>query len=166
LVLHAAGEFMAQVEKPCFIYHYGDYDPSGQDAARAIEKGLRQHAGGAEVHFERIAVTQSQIDEWNLPTRPTKQSDSRAKKFGAISVELDAIDPNQLRTLVDDVIARHLPPEKYKTLLEAEKSERKLFKGLAGLVKKLRNGNAPDDDDGELRGAAYGIEHDDDGDAE
>ena len=166
--LHAAGEYMAQVEKPCYVYHFGDFDPSGQDAARAIEKGLRQHAGGAQIHFDRIAVTQSQIDEWNLPTRPTKQSDSRAKKFGAISVELDAIDPNQLRVLVDEVIARHLPTEKYKTLLEAEKSERKLFKGLAGLVKQLRNGKTPVDDASELRGAAYGVEADldDGGDAE
>jgi hypothetical protein len=51
---------------------------------------------------------------------------------------LDAIDPNKLRELVDDVIARHLPPEKYEVLIEAEKSERSLFQGLAGLVKQLR----------------------------
>ena len=124
-------------EKPCFVYHFGDFDPSGQDAARAIEKGLRQHAAGAEIHFERIAVTQRQIDEWNLPTRPTKQSDTRAKTFGSISVELDAINPNKLRELVEEVIARHLPPEQYRVLIEAEKSERKLFQGLAGLVKQL-----------------------------
>jgi hypothetical protein len=103
--LHAAGDYMAAVERPCFVYHFGDFDPSGQDAARAVEKGLRKHAGGAEIHFERIAVTQRQIDEWNLPTRPTKQSDPRAKKFGPVSVELDAINPNKLRELVADVIA-------------------------------------------------------------
>jgi len=35
-------------------------------------------------------VTHEQIEQWNLPTRPTKQSDTRAKKFGsATSVELD-----------------------------------------------------------------------------
>jgi hypothetical protein len=141
--LHSSGEYMAAVKKACFVYHFGDFDPSGQDAARAIEKGLRHHAGSAEIHFERIAVTQRQIDEWNLPTRPTKQSDSRAKKFGPVSVELDAIDPNKLRELVDDVIARHLPPDKYHILIEAEKSERTLFQGLAGLVKQLAQRKAP-----------------------
>jgi hypothetical protein len=145
--LHASGDYMAEVEKPCFVYHFGDFDPSGQDAARAVEKGLRQHAGGAEIHFERVAVTPPQIDDWSLPTRPTKQSDSRAKKFGPVSVELDAIDPNKLRELVEEVITRHLPPDQYRILIEAEKSERKVFQGLAGLVKQLAQRNAPDGGD-------------------
>ena len=143
--LHSSGEYMASVDKPCWVYHFGDFDPSGQDAARAIEKGLRHHATGAEIHFQRIAVTQRQIDEWNLPSRPTKHSDTRAKKFGPVSVELDAIDPNKLRELVEEGIVRHLPPDKYEVLIEAEKSERTLFQGLAGLIKQLaqRNGGAP-----------------------
>jgi hypothetical protein len=33
--------------------------------------------------LKRLAVTEEQIDEWNLPTRPTKRSDSRARSFGA-----------------------------------------------------------------------------------
>ncbi len=142
--LHAAGDYMGAVEKPCFVYHFGDFDPSGQDAARAVEKGLRQHAPGAEIHFDRVAVTPCQIDDWSLPTRPTKQSDSRAKKFGPVSVELDAINPNKLRELVEDVITRHLPPDQYEIQIEAEKSERKLFQGLAGLVKQLAQRGAPD----------------------
>jgi hypothetical protein len=143
--LHSSGEYMASVDKPCFVYHFGDFDPSGQDAARAVERGLRHHAAGAEIHFERIAVTQNQIDEWDLPSRPTKQSDTRAKKFGPVSVELDAIDPNKLRELVEEVIVRHLPTDQYEVLIEAEKSERKLFQGLAGLVKQLAQRNAPDE---------------------
>lgn len=135
--LHSAGEYMEEIEKPCFVYHFGDFDPSGQDAARAVEKGLRQHAPGAEIHFERVAVTQSQIDDWDLPSRPTKVSDSRAKNFGSVSVELDAIDPNTLRSLVDEVISRHLSAEQYEILIEAEKKERDLFVGLADMVKRL-----------------------------
>jgi hypothetical protein len=142
--LHTSGDYMAAVEKPCFVNHFGDFDPSGQDAARAIEKGLRQHARGAEIHFERIAVTQRQIDELNLPSRPTKQSDCRAKKFGPTSVELDAINPNNLRELVEEVIVRHLPLNQYEILIEAEQSERTLFQGLAGLVKQLARRKAPD----------------------
>ena len=142
--LHSSGKYMAAVKKPCFVYHFGDFDPSGQDAARAIEKSLRHHAGNAEIHFERIAVTQRQIDEWNLPSRPTKQSDSRAKKFGPISVELDAIDPNKLRELIEEVIVRHLPAHQYEILIAAEKSERTLFQGLAGLVEQLAQRKAPD----------------------
>src|SRR5262249_17962135 len=39
----------------------------------------------AEINFERIAVTPDQIRDWNLPTRPTKQTDTRAKKFGSVN---------------------------------------------------------------------------------
>ena len=66
-------------------------------------------APDAEISFERLAVTPEQIRAWDLPTRPTKNSDSRSKGFGDISVELDAIAPEQLRDLVRDVIEQHLP---------------------------------------------------------
>jgi hypothetical protein len=39
--------------------------------------------------------------------------------------------------LVEEVVTRHLPPDQYEILIEAEKSERTLFQGLAGLVKQL-----------------------------
>jgi hypothetical protein len=59
-------------------------------------------------------------------------------------IELDAIDPNKLRELVEEVIVRQMPHDQYEVLIEAEKSERTLFQGLAGLVKQLRNGKTDD----------------------
>jgi hypothetical protein len=96
--VHSAAMAIKAKEKPAYIYHFGDLDPSGVDAARDIEAKLRRYAPDAEVHFERPAVTRAQVEEWNLPTRPTKQTDTRAKKFGsATSVELDAIPAHKLR---------------------------------------------------------------------
>jgi hypothetical protein len=46
--------------------------------------------------------------------------------------------------LVEEVVTRHLPPDQYEILVVAEKSERTLFQGLAGLVKQLAQRNAPD----------------------
>src|SRR5262249_49021584 len=119
--------------KPAFIYHFGDLDPSGVDAARDIEAKLRRYAPGAEIHFERPAVTRAQAEDWNLPTRPTKQTDTRAKKFGsATSVELDAIPAQRLRELVRERIERHVDQEQLKILKVAEESERELLKKWAG----------------------------------
>ena len=96
--LHSAAEAINELYVPAFIYHLGDYDPSGVNAGEKIEETLRELAPDAEIIFERIAVTPEQIEEWSLPTRPTKASDSRAKAFGSsISVELDAIAPDLLR---------------------------------------------------------------------
>jgi hypothetical protein len=126
--LHSAAMAIEAKDKPAYIYHFGDYDPSGVDAARDIETKLRRYAPGAEIHFERPAVTREQVDQWNLPTRPTKQSDTRAKKFGsATSVELDAIPAHQLRALVRDCIERHVDQEQLALLRVAEQSERKLL---------------------------------------
>jgi hypothetical protein len=82
------------------------------------------------VDFERVAVLPDQIQAWNLPTRPTKKSDTRSKGFGEISVELDAIAPEQLRRLAQNVIERHLPTEQFNVLKAAEESERNLIGSL------------------------------------
>src|SRR5262249_13142465 len=127
--LHSAAKAIEANGKPAYIYHFGDHDPSGVDAARDIEVKLRRYAPGAEIHFERVAVTPAQITEWNLPTRPTKQTDTRAKKFGSTtSVELDAIPAQKLRQLVRECIERHVDQEQLKILKVAEESERGFLK--------------------------------------
>jgi hypothetical protein len=134
--LYDAAEYIGGLDVPTYIYHFGDYDPSGVNAGEKIEETLRELAPAAEIVFERIAVTPDQIADWSLPTRPTKQQDTRANRFGNISVELDAIEPNRLRSLVQAAIERHLPPDQFKILKVAEQSERE---GLARLIEGLRS---------------------------
>jgi hypothetical protein len=105
--VHEAAEAIEDHEKPAYIYYFGDYDPSGVDIPRKVEAGLREFAPAAEIHFERVAVTPEQIARWNLPTRPTKQTDSRSKDFDGESVEVDAIPPQELRTLAEACITMH-----------------------------------------------------------
>jgi hypothetical protein len=128
--LHNAAEYIGGLDVPAYVYHLGDFDPSGVNAGEKIEETLRELAPDAEIHFERLAVDRPQIWAWNLPTRPTKTTDTRAKNFGDISVELDAIRPDQLRGLVQDAIERHLPPEQFNILKVTEESERQLLASL------------------------------------
>ena len=81
--LHSAADKIRTLERPAYIYHFGDYDPSGVNAGEKIKQTLKEMAPHAEIHFERCAVLPSQIYTWGLPTCPTKQSDSRSKSFGA-----------------------------------------------------------------------------------
>lgn len=129
--LYRSAQDIQRIGKPTFIYHLGDYDPSGQDAARHIEEKLREFAPDSEIHFQRLAVTPKQIHEWNLPTRPTKKTDSRAKSFGDESVELDAIPPGTLRRLVSCAIEDHMPPDELERLRAAEESEREWLSAWA-----------------------------------
>ena len=59
--------------------------------------------------------------------------DTRAKAFGSnLSVELDAIEPNQLRALVQEAIELLVPVEQFEKLKVAEESERDLITRLVG----------------------------------
>jgi len=133
--LHSAAMVIEAKGKPAYIYHFGDLDPSGQDAARDIEAKLRRYAPKAEIHFERVAVTRDQVTEWDLPSRPTKMTDTRAKKFAGTSVELDAIPAKKLRDLVRGCIERHIDQEQLKILRIAEQSERETLGRWAKAMK-------------------------------
>jgi hypothetical protein len=133
--LHSAAEEIAAQGRPTFIYYLGDRDPTGVHIDAKVESELRRYAPNAEIYFERIAVTPEQIRAWNLPTRPTKKTDTRSKTFVGESVELDAIPAALLRALVRDCIERHVDPHKLNTLLVAEESERAYLTQLAAAVR-------------------------------
>jgi hypothetical protein len=59
--LYSAAKAIKAKNKPAYIYHFGDLDPSGRDAARDIEAKLRRYAPDAEIHFECPAVTREQV---------------------------------------------------------------------------------------------------------
>ena len=118
------------IDKPTYIYCLGDYDPSGVDISRNIEKSLREFAPDAEIYFERIAVTPEQIENWGLPTRPTKKSDSRAKRFKGESVESDAIPAKTLKELVANCIERHIDIESLNNTRKVEDAERQSLENV------------------------------------
>ncbi len=84
------------------------------------------------VTFARLAVTEDQIRDWQLPTRPTKSTDSSSAGFTARSVEVDAIRPRVLRQLVEDAITSHINPEALHLHREVEEQERAGLGALAG----------------------------------
>jgi hypothetical protein len=137
--LHEAAVDLSHLGCPIYIYQLGDLDPSGAQAAEAIEKDLRGFAPDTEIHFERIAITPEQIVEFGLQAAlcPTKRTDPRYRWFveryrnvdvlqgGELSSELDAIRPTDLRDFVRKTIERHLP-RKQLDLINARGEQEKL----------------------------------------
>ncbi len=121
--LWSAAETIKAENKPTFLYYFGDCDPSGRDIPRAVEKSLREMSG-ADITFEVVAVTDQQIYEMNLPTRPTKKTDSRSKNFEGESVEVDAIPPKELKRICRSLIEQHISGPELVRHRRIEKAER------------------------------------------
>lgn len=85
-------------DRRAVLLYAGDFDPTGEDIPRAFEDNT-----GLELR--RVALTSAQVDSYGLPSAPGKTSDSRAAGFEArhgrlVQVELEALDPNDLRALL------------------------------------------------------------------
>jgi hypothetical protein len=130
--LYETAEDINDEGNPAAIYNLGDHDPSGVAAWDDIQaKLLRFVSPEITLAFQRIAVTREQIAELDLPTRPTKQSDSRAAKFDGDSVEVDAISSSTLRDLVREAIERNIAQDALRLTRAAERSEREILLRIA-----------------------------------
>jgi hypothetical protein len=122
----------ANYGKQTYIYQFGDHDPSGVLIPQTIERRLGELCEQLDCNppiVQRVALTEAMIDEYDLPTRPTKRSgNSHAANFEGDSVELDALPPSALRDLVRAVIELHVSPEETGALRAAEDSERELLR--------------------------------------
>jgi hypothetical protein len=131
------------------IYYFGDRDPSGVDIDRAVVQGIGESLMALELEgmyetpeeafecnatFERVAVTEHQIEEWRLPTRPTKKTDTRSKGFEGESVEVDAIPSHLLRRLAEDCIEQHVNRYEHEVLQKAEAEERRILEQMAATL--------------------------------
>ena len=112
---------------------YAD-DLAPDDPSRAWLERFPKGVGLVDV--ERLAVSREQIDEYGLPTRPTKTTDTRSRAFmaqyGTGSVELDAIPPDVLRQLVRGAIEQHMDRRKLEQLKMVEQEEREGLQRLLG----------------------------------
>src|SRR5262249_3222224 len=128
----------AGVGKRAFIYQFGDHDPSGVLIPKTIKTRLCQFCMKLDCQppiIERVALAEGQIAAFNLPTRPTKREGNRhAHKFEGDSVELDALPASELRTMVREVIERHISEHDLEILRTAEDSERDLLEAWADRV--------------------------------
>jgi DNA topoisomerase VI subunit A len=134
--------YAARENKETYLYQFGDHDPSGVLIPRVIENRLNEFCEKWDCqppYIERVALTEEQIEEYNLPTRPTKRrGNSHARDFEGDSVELDALPARVLRDLVNDCINSHISIQQLSALRAAEDSEREVLIALGRKASKAR----------------------------
>jgi hypothetical protein len=148
--LYRGGSDIMAYGKETHAYVLSDFDPGGNSIFNSLAHGsknapggLRRFTGGVPVHVHQLALSAEQAKAWNLPTRPVKKTDKRAPKFmalnGDVSVELDAIPPNDLRELVDNAIAQHMDARTLETFKTIERQERLIVEDAVSKAQVVSN---------------------------
>lgn len=123
--------------KPLIVYYIGDYDPAGVMIDVSLERELREHLPeGMALHFERIGINASQIEQYNLPTKPRKKLDKRSPEL-TFTVEAEAMPAQILRDILRDKVESLLPQQALHAARVAEESERD---HLSLVVSAMRGG--------------------------
>ncbi|MGI8615290.1 MAG: hypothetical protein ACR2L4_00685 [Actinomycetota bacterium] len=111
------------------LLYAGDFDPSGEDILRdAIDRI------GDFDKVVRVALTPDQVESYNLPEMLGKATDTRAGRFVAthgrlVQVELDALDPSDLKELYETELARFWDRSTYEAVLERERADLEVMTG-------------------------------------
>lgn len=117
--------------KAAHVIYIGDYDPAGVLIDLSIEKELRQHLHSAvDLSFHRIAITEAQIEQYDLPTKPRKEGDKRSQHVKS-TVEAEAMPAATMRRLLRDTVEAFLPDGAIEIARVAEKSEQAGLRALA-----------------------------------
>jgi hypothetical protein len=134
LVLHGFGSATAIYDlandfdgRPLILLYVGDYDPSGMYmSAEDIPQRLEQY-GGDHIEMRRVALTREQLDDLQSFPASDKKKDPRypwfVRNFGNRCWELDALDPNDLRDLVEEAIKGEIEQEARDRCALVEKAE-------------------------------------------
>ena len=118
-------------ERPAVLLYAGDFDPSGEDIDRDFEE-----RSGCWAKVIRVALTAGQVDDYGLPPNPGKATDSRAAGFIArhgelVQVELDALDPDDLRDLYQAAINPYWDVSAYAAVRIREDADRQRLRDAA-----------------------------------
>jgi hypothetical protein len=116
------------------LLYAGDFDPSGEDIDRDFED-----RSGCWDEVIRVALTAGQVRQYGLPPNPGKVADSRAAGFIArhgalVQVELDALDPDDLRALYQAAIDRYWDVSAYEAVRAQERDDLRRLRAAAGGV--------------------------------
>jgi hypothetical protein len=114
--------------------YVGDWDPSGMYMSERDLPDRLEKYDGYHVEVNRIALTRSQLA--GLPSFPAtdKKDDTRfnwfTQNFGTRCWEIDALDPNALRTCVEDEIRVLIDWKEWERCEVVNKAERESLQGF------------------------------------
>lgn len=120
--------------KRAVVLYIGDYDPAGVLIDGSLETELALHMRHP-LTFIRLAVNEQQIADYDLPTKPRKESDRRSLHVD-VAVEAEAMPARVLRGLLREAVESYLPVRALEVAKVAEDSERSFLLSLADAIER------------------------------
>lgn len=123
------------------VLHLGDCDPSGSSIFESVrddvlafmdsdDPDLARKVRNRE-SFRRVALTAEQIGLYRLPTAPPKGSDSRSANWEGDTCQLEALEPEDLKAIVEIEVEEWLDSEQLRRDREQEiTTRRELMRAL------------------------------------
>jgi hypothetical protein len=113
--------------RPLIVLYVGDYDPSGMFMSEHDLPDRLEKYDGAHVKLRRIALTREQTRGLLSSPATDKKKDKRypwfVRNFGRECWELDALDPNVLRDIVQAEIEAEIEPEAWARCVTVNEAE-------------------------------------------
>jgi len=95
---------------------------------RDVDERLKMYSRVDEIEVIRLALNWDQVELWQPPENPAKETDARyaayQAKYGDSSWELDAVEPAQLANLVREAVNERLDKEAWENSIEEENEMR------------------------------------------
>lgn len=142
-VTYEVAKRIAARSKPTHFLHIGDYDPSGESIFTSMSQDIgkfvsakiggyfythtgKVHDSDDEPFFvpQRVALTEEQVERFDLPTAPAKVSDSRSANWYGETTQAEAMPPTLLEEVVTEVIDNLTDRDALADLEEREKIEK------------------------------------------
>lgn len=116
------------------IFHFGDHDPSGMDMTRDNSDRLAMFARMG-VDVRRLALNMDQVDRYQPPPNPAKETDSRCHdyvaKYGNESWELDALEPTVIGNLIRENVRGLIDQDKWDAARVGEELNREALQAVS-----------------------------------
>lgn len=132
--IHEAADAIQADGRPAFVYWFGDWDKSGVEIFESCKRDLWTWTQGTPVHIERVAVTPEQIERYGLLTHECKAQNAAkwiARTGGTEVCELDAMEADTLKALVEAVIVQHIDGAAFDAMKEREAVEKQGLHNIA-----------------------------------
>ncbi len=116
---------------PTVLLHVGDFDPSGESIFGALAQDAAAFVAAdrtillQRIEAQRVALTDAQVAEHELPTSPAKASDSRSRDWkGGETCQLEALAPDVLARIVQSAIESRFDLDALDVQLAFEREDR------------------------------------------